>query len=156
MRFAWACMIVSLVGCAPPPEFQAVGGPTDPAVRIAFPPAIDPSGSGPFQLREEEPGAGWLLFVAIDVDNFEMVDPYDQENSEPVDGQGHWHLEVFGEETPVAGDAFTELEIIGEPHAVGDLVTVRAELKQNDHQPVLDESNNEVAATVEIQLAAAE
>lgn len=150
-RIAWLGLLL-VAACEPPPEIQLGEGGGDPSVAIAFPPQQNDEGSGPFQIARDSDTGDIVFMVVIDVDNFELVDPYLEENSEVVDGQGHWHVIAGGVETPIPGVPFTEVTIPAGDVADNQLLTVTAALKNNDHSPVDDSDGNEIEATVEVQL----
>ena len=154
MRNTVACLgLLLIAACEPPPEIlpgDQVAG--EPAVRFAFPPQQNEEGTGPFEVARVSDTGDIDFTVVIDTDNFAMVDPYADENSEPVDGQGHWHVIFNGVETPIPGVPFADLHVDAGDVADGQLVTITAALKQNDHSPALDSDGNELEATVEIKL----
>jgi hypothetical protein len=118
---------------------------------VAYPPQTNEDGTGPFQVAAEVAG-GWPIFLVIDVDNFELVDPYLEENGENAAGKGHWHLVIDGKETPIPGLSFANIEIDAEDGEIGELVTLTASLKNNDHSQISNPDGDPLEASVEVEL----
>ena len=67
-----------LIGCGTPPPPDATAD-TEPAIRFVFPTS-----------ELAQPVCPDFL-VAVDIDNFDLVDP--NGDATAVDGRGHWHLD---------------------------------------------------------------
>lgn len=83
--------------------------------------------------------------VTVEIRNFTLTDYL--QHTDPVDGQGHWHLD-FGDRYFVCEDLDCDLDLSGSPE--GD-VTLRAVLVGNDHNGVLDEDGAPIDDTVVVE-----
>ena len=145
MRSSLALLILA-VGCVPPPPVGGgldTGVDSEPALQIVFPPPdtleIALNNNCDFQ-----------TVVAIDVDNFELINPAETEGDK--DGQGHWHLQMTVPDrgyTVVFDQSGTMLE---EDIPVGELVTIRAALQSNTHEELIEITNFQ--SVIEVTVAA--
>jgi len=113
-------------GCAPPPAVEGLSD-GEPTIRIVYP----PDGTEDIRLGLDR---RLEVLVVVDFEDFHFVPAYDK--SEPVEGEGHWHLQVGDADVVPAEDLY--VEFVSEPGAfdVGELVLVTASLVGNNHQPV--------------------
>jgi len=148
--------VALLAACQPPPEVN-LGG-TDlpaegaPTVNIIYPPQSRAGGGGPFELIADAAG-DWLLTIALDIDNLELVDPYSDPDPAIVEGQGHWHIDAssaqFG--TQVDFTRFIEIPISGADNPAEDLI-ITVTLRDNDHGQLPSTPGSKVQDTVELKL----
>lgn len=120
-------LTAALVGCAPPPYDTGDGRPS---IALLWPPA--------------ESAAAGCVSVAVDIQNFKVVDPADV-SGEHVDGQGHYHvITPVGHDTcyhPVCLSDYTSLSA----DTQGEL---RVVMVDDGHQPVLDENDDPYEAAI--------
>lgn len=145
MRFPLIAIIFAF-GCAPPElsgDFGTNTGNQLPSIQIVYPPNGETialtnadDADGPCRIK---------TVVAIDVDNYLIVVDTDIE----VDGEGHWHLQLEGEDYFPVLDQHGEL-ISQKTYLPGGIKTISAELVSGTHQsfaPV-------ISTVVEFTLAA--
>ncbi|MFK7931839.1 MAG: hypothetical protein AB8H79_26920 [Myxococcota bacterium] len=147
-----------LIACKPPPEVQLGGtdSPADesPQIRIIYPPQSRDGGGGPFELASETPGGDWLLTIAFDIDDLELVDPYSDPDPPIVEGEGHWHLDSDNSQFGTVVDfvRFAEVPILRGDAGVQENVIITVTLRDNDHGALPSINGSNVEDTVEIKL----
>lgn len=130
MRFPLAALVLlSTSACAPPPYDTGATASTEPSIAFSWP--------------EAEGEYTGCVVATVNIANFRLVDF--ATHADPVDGEGHWHLEhPAGPSTydvctrPYCVAHFEALE--GGP--VADFLV--AALATNDHQAVLDADGNRI------------
>jgi hypothetical protein len=136
----WSACAVPLLlagACAPPP-LDGDGSGT-PSVRFIFPTS---DLAGPVCPD---------FFVAVDIDNFALVEP--DANSGPIDGQGHWHLD-----DEITGDYYPLVEPYSRVEAdlAGDTTRayrMTATLVNVDHSALSGDQAGTETATVEFDVS---
>ena len=130
----WLTFLGLLAGCAPPPY-------TPPDTAASTPPSIE------FTRPLPETTLTGCVVATVNIQNFELVDF--NEHPDPVEGEGHWHiLHPAGPNTydvclkPYCVAHFEALE----NGPVSDFLV--AALAGNDHQPIYDEANEPIQATI--------
>lgn len=136
---AWigSLLSIGLAACAPPPPLvfpDDTGTPVEADIDIVYPPdGADIALGADCALH---------LVVVVDIEGFLLVD-----SEEPVEGQGHWHAQLFPSEEYVAVQEAEYVEMTSTAFGPGDLVSVIASLQNAAHQPVGPESTSEVRVT---------
>lgn len=113
-----------LIACEPPdaPDF---GGAGEPLVELLNPPAD----VGTIPLDDQ----GVLSFLVVaDIDNLTWVPP-SQDHEDPVDGEGHYHVNING--AYVAAPTLLYYEYASQPgeFTVGQQLQLSVTLAANDH-----------------------
>lgn len=123
------------VACAPPP----LSGTTDPTIRFVFP------------TSDLEGAVCPSFFVAVAVENWELVEP--DPSSDPIDGVGHWHLddEITGDYYPLV-DPYVraEADLGGETTRLYQLT---ASLVNVDHSALSAEAFPNAVETIEFEVS---
>ncbi|NCG19080.1 MAG: hypothetical protein GWP91_08715 [Rhodobacterales bacterium] len=121
-------------GCAPPElsgdfgqDSGANAGSQLPTIRIVYP----PNGGEIILTSTDDPEGPCRIktVVAIDVDHYAIVPDSETE----VEGEGHWHLKLEGEDYVKVIQQHGEL-ISQRQYLPGGLKTISAELVSNTHQ----------------------
>jgi hypothetical protein len=131
---------VGSAACAPPPplDFPDDTGTAPPPVEADIDIVYPPDGAD-IPLGAD---CALHLVVVVDIEGFLLVD-----SEEPIEGQGHWHAQLFPSEEYVAVQEAEYVEMTSTAFGPGDLVSVIASLQNAAHQPVGPESISEVRVT---------
>ena len=123
-----ALMLLALAACAAP---EPINGGNLPGIKMIYP---DPATTDSLPLNAE--GSLQTLLV-FDVINFELVAP--ENNVDNVDGQGHVHAFLNDDYIP-ASALFLEIDSkeLGQEFEAGDIITLRIDLRRNDHSALPD------------------
>ncbi len=129
-------LLLIAVACKPPPPVQGIdsGQSGEPGIEIVFP-TPDMVGNMPLNSNCE-----FEMIVAVDLDNFELINPSESDGDQ--DGQGHWHLQIA---VPDLGYdvVFEQAGVISDKPSIqeNDLLTIRAALQSNTHEELSDLEN---------------
>ena len=131
-----AGLFLLLSGCAPPDPIESTAAV--PEIRLLF-----PDGSEPLELD----GDGFLrTLVVVDLIGIDFVEP---EGTDPVDGEGHYHLFVQ-ETTYVEAPSALFFELESDAFTAGSRGIINVDLRQNDHS-LLSEAVDECDCTAAVE-----